>query len=66
MRKVGAWLLFLPSYSPDLNPIEMVVPNLKALLRKTAGFIRGFHAELALERIVDFTRVVVTVSLSSH
>jgi Lrp/AsnC family transcriptional regulator of ectoine degradation len=33
---------------------------------KAAGFIRGFHAELALERIVDFTQVVVTISLSSH
>jgi Lrp/AsnC family transcriptional regulator of ectoine degradation len=33
---------------------------------KAAGFIRGFHAELALERIVDFTQVVVTASLSSH
>jgi len=33
---------------------------------KAAGFIRGFHAELALERIVDFTQVVVTVSLGSH
>ena len=33
---------------------------------KAAGFIRGFHAELALERIVDFTQVVVTVSLRSH
>lgn len=33
---------------------------------QAAGFIRGYHAELALERIVDFTQVVVTVSLSSH
>jgi Lrp/AsnC family transcriptional regulator of ectoine degradation len=33
---------------------------------KTAGYIRGYHAELALERIVDFTQVVVTVSLGSH
>lgn len=33
---------------------------------KAAGFIRGFHAELALDRIIDFTQVVVTVSLSSH
>jgi Lrp/AsnC family transcriptional regulator of ectoine degradation len=33
---------------------------------KTAGYIRGYHAELALEQIVDFTQVVVTVSLSSH
>ena len=30
----GASLLFLPSYSPDLNPIEQVFAKLKALLRK--------------------------------
>ena len=33
---------------------------------KAEGYIRGYHAELALERIIDFTQVVVTVSLSSH
>jgi Lrp/AsnC family transcriptional regulator of ectoine degradation len=33
---------------------------------RTAGYIRGYHAELALERIVDFTQVFVTVSLGSH
>lgn len=33
---------------------------------KSAGLIRGFHAELALERIIDYTQVVVTVSLGSH
>ncbi|MBY4893326.1 Lrp/AsnC family transcriptional regulator [Rhodobacteraceae bacterium N5(2021)] len=33
---------------------------------KTAGYIRGYRADLALERIVDFTQVIVTVSLSSH
>lgn len=33
---------------------------------KAAGYIRGFHAELVLERIVDFTQVVVTVSLRTH
>lgn len=34
--KRGVWLLFLPSYSPALNPIEMVFSKLKALLRKKA------------------------------
>ena len=29
-------LLFLPPYSPDLNPIEMIFAKLKALLRKAA------------------------------
>jgi transposase len=32
----GAELLYLPPYSPDLNPIEMMFAKLKALLRKAA------------------------------
>jgi len=32
----GAELLYLPPYSPDLNPIEMMFSKLKALLRKAA------------------------------
>jgi transposase len=30
----GAWFLFLPKYSPDLNPIEQAFAKLKTLLRK--------------------------------
>ncbi len=30
----GAHLLFLPPYSPDLNPIELAFAKLKSLLRK--------------------------------
>ncbi|MDZ7709289.1 MAG: Lrp/AsnC family transcriptional regulator [Roseovarius sp.] len=33
---------------------------------KAAGLIRGYGAEIALERIADFTRVIVTVSLTHH
>jgi Lrp/AsnC family transcriptional regulator of ectoine degradation len=33
---------------------------------KAAGFIRGFHAEIALDRIAAVTQVVVTVSLAQH
>jgi transposase len=36
VRAMGAWLLFLPPYSPDLNPIEMAFAKLKALLRARA------------------------------
>lgn len=32
----GAWMLFLPPYSPDLNPIEMAFAKLKAHLRARA------------------------------
>lgn len=37
VRARGAWLLFLPPYSPDLNPIEMAFSKLKQHLRKAAG-----------------------------
>jgi transposase len=33
----GAWMLFLPPYSPDLNPIEMAFSKLKAHLRARAS-----------------------------
>lgn len=33
---------------------------------REAGFILGYHAEIALDRVVDFTQVVVTVSLTHH
>jgi len=36
IRSAGARLLFLPPYSPDLNPIEQVFAKLKHLLRKAA------------------------------
>ena len=34
IRKAGAHLIFLPPYSPDLNPIEQLFAKLKTLLRK--------------------------------
>lgn len=37
VRAKGAWLLFLPPCSPDLNPIEMAFSKLKAHLRKIAA-----------------------------
>ena len=45
VRERGAWLLFLPPYSPDLNPIEMAYSKLKTLLRK--------HAARAFDEICD-------------
>jgi len=37
LKPIGAWFLFLPPYSPDLNPIEMAFSKLKALIRKAAA-----------------------------
>ncbi len=34
MQNAGCWFLFLPPYSPDMNPIEMAFSKLKAHLRR--------------------------------
>jgi transposase len=34
LKARGAWFVFLPPYSPDLNPIEMAFAKLKAHLRR--------------------------------
>jgi transposase len=36
IEDAGAYLVFLPPYSPDLNPIEMVFAKVKQLLRSMA------------------------------
>ena len=40
IRTMGASLLYLPPYSPDLNPIEQAFAKLKALLRRAAARTR--------------------------
>jgi transposase len=37
IKAAGAFLLYLPPYSPDLNPIELAFAKLKALLRQAAA-----------------------------
>ena len=46
MRAAGCWFLFLPPYSPDLNPIEMAFAKLKAQLRRIGArtFTQMFDA----------------------
>lgn len=53
IRARGAWMLFLPQYSPDLNPIEMAFSKLKAHLRKAAT--RTFDA--LIEALADICRL---------
>lgn len=36
IEQVGARVVYLPPYSPDFNPIEMVFAKLKALIRRAA------------------------------
>jgi transposase len=44
----GCELLYLPAYSPDLNPIEQAFAKLKALLRRIGARTR----EALLARII--------------
>ena len=48
IEEVGAKLMYLPPYSPDLNPIEMMFSKLKALLRKASErTIEGLWSTIA-------------------
>ncbi len=37
IQAAGATLLFLPPYSPDFNPVEKAINQIKAFLKKTAA-----------------------------
>ena len=56
IRSVGAKLLFLPKYSPDLNPIEQVFAKLKHLLRKAAARTVETVCAAIGELLGDFTK----------
>jgi putative transposase len=51
IRDVGASLVFLPKYSPDLNPIEQVFAKFKTLLRKAEA--RSYEAVSDACGVVD-------------
>ena len=57
IEQAGATLLYLPPYSPDLNPIEMAFSKLKATLRKAA--VRTIHDlwQVIAKAIDDFTHI---------
>jgi transposase len=55
IEATGARLLYLPPYSPDLNPIEMAFSKLKAALRKAAArSIQALWAAIA-DALESFT-----------
>jgi transposase len=55
IRAVGARLLFLPKYSPDLNPIEQVFAKLKTLLRKDCARSIDAVSDAIAEILKTFT-----------
>ncbi len=55
IEAVNARLIYLPPYSPDLNPIEMAFAKLKALLRKAAARTRDALWDKISEVLHAFT-----------
>ena len=55
IRAAGASVLYLPSYSPDFNPIEQLFAKLKELLRKAAARTKEALWEAIGRHLDDFT-----------
>ena len=65
LEAAGMGLLYLPPYSPDLNPIEQVFAKLKALLRRAAP--RSFDAVVqALRYILERFRPAECANYFRH
>ena len=62
MKAVGAWFLFLPPYSPDLNPIR-AFSKLKALLRWAAARTHEDPSRHGLEKSCTESRSVFAAEL---
>jgi transposase len=57
IEKTGARLIFLPPYSPDLNPIEHAWANLKKFIKKiahsTLTMIEKIHKYINHKEIIN-------------
>lgn len=51
IEAAGCRLVFLPSYSPDFNPIELAIAKLKAALRRIGARTQG-ALEAALDEVL--------------
>jgi putative transposase len=65
LRRAGAKLLFLPKYSPDLNPIEQAFAKLKHQLRKAAARTKDTICE-AIGALLDSVTVQECANYFKH
>lgn len=52
IEATGATLVFLPPYSPDFNPIEKAIAQIKAFLKKTAARTKA-DLDAAIAQAID-------------
>ena len=58
LKDIGAWFLFLPPYSPDLNPIEMAFAKIKTVCRENDPPDR-FLIFLIFCKLKEFKRIAM-------
>ena len=51
IENTGAILIYLPPYSPDLNPIEHAWANLKAAIKKAKNTIKNITKNILYQII---------------
>ena len=59
LKAHGCWFLFLPAYSPDLNPIEMALSKLKArraLPERSSNSIEAGEIRPLLRQMLELAR----------
>jgi transposase len=61
IERAGCQLWFLPSYSPDFNPIELAFAKLKAALRKVAA-----RTQAALDLAITEAIETITSADAQH
>ena len=57
----GADLVFLPSYSPEMNPIEEAFSKIKQLVRKAGARVRGARVREELVETIGRALAAVTI-----
>lgn len=58
LQKAGADIMYLPPYSPDMNPIEMVFSKIKAYLRANPSECFEQIVEQLAQSLESFTEVI--------
>ena len=69
VHQCGARIIFLPPYSPELNPIEVCFGQLKRWIQKHANLVFPLHPEMVLEvamRACTKQNTSDTLGLFSH
>jgi transposase len=56
IRQAGAQVLFLPAYSPDLNPIEKMWSKVKNILRSLEARTQALLIEAIGRALTEITR----------